>query len=123
MTPAGVLKKEEHNEKQKHSILSFLRMTEPRDETQQHHQPATDRASKKEVLGRTRIRNNIQQLMAAESKSFQTEFKVVRVSKTKDVRQHGESRRDEVPNQQTEEHTMEKHLSTDQRVNSKDWMQ
>lgn len=97
MTRAGVLRKEEHNEKQKHSMLSFLRITEPSDETKRH-QPATDRASKKEVLGRTRIRNNIQQLTAAESKIFQAEFKVVRVSKTKDVRQDGESRRDEAPN-------------------------
>lgn len=98
MTRAGVLRKEEHNEKQKHGMLSFLRITEPSDETKQHHQPATDRASKKEVLGRTRIRNNIQQLTAAESKNFQAEFKVARVSKTKDVRQHGEPRRDEAPN-------------------------
>lgn len=98
MKRAGVFRKEEHNEKQKHGTLSFLRITEPSDETQQHHQPATDRASKKEVLGRTRIRNNLQQLKAAESKVFQTEFKVVRDSKTKDVRQHGEPRRDKAPN-------------------------
>lgn len=93
MTRAGVLRKEEHNEKQKHGTLGFLRITERSKETQQHNQPTADRASKKEVLGWTRIRNNIQQLTAAESKSFQAGFKVVRVSKTKDVRQHGESRR------------------------------
>lgn len=50
-TRAGVLRKEEHNENQKQGTLSFLRITEPSDETQQHNQPTTDHASKKEVLG------------------------------------------------------------------------
>lgn len=63
--------------------------------------------------GVTRIRSNIQLLTVAESKHFQTGFKITRVSKTKgDVRQNRIADRGGA--KLTEEQIMEKYLSTDE---------